>query len=56
MYSLLNKLHLFVLTKYKFILTQIVHLHVHYMFRPVRKPSSGMSIQNSYKGRCLKAS
>jgi hypothetical protein len=33
-----------------FILIQIEPLHVFYMFQPVLRPSSGMSIQKSYKG------
>jgi len=34
-----------------FILIQIVPLHVCYLFRPVLRPSPGMSIQISFKGR-----
>jgi len=46
----LNKLHLFCRTQRRFILIQIEPLHVCYMFRPVLRPSSGMSILKSYKG------
>jgi hypothetical protein len=48
---LLNKVHLFSLIQNRFILIQIVPLHVCYIFRPVRRPSPGMSIQKPYKER-----
>jgi hypothetical protein len=51
---LLNKLQLFRRTQLWFILIKNVPLHVCYMFRPVFRPSSGMSIQKYYKGRCEK--
>ena len=47
---LLHKPHLLNRKQHRFILIQIAPLHVRYMFRPVLgKPSSGMSIQKSYK-------
>jgi len=48
---LLNKLHLLSLTQHRFILIQIVTFNMCYMFQLVLRPSSGMSIQNPYKGR-----
>ena len=45
------KLHLLRPTQHMFTLVQILPLHVGCMFRPVLRPSSGMSIQISYKGR-----
>ena len=38
-------------TRHRFILIQIVPLHICYMFRPVLRPSSGISIAKPYKGR-----
>jgi len=52
MYSVLNKLHLFRRTQHRFILVQVAPLLVCYMFRPFLRPSSGTSVQKSYKGRC----
>jgi len=49
--SLFKKPHLFSLTKHRFILIQLVTVIYMYMFRPVLRPSSGMSIQKPYKGR-----
>jgi hypothetical protein len=46
---LITKLQSFILIPYRLILIQIVPLHLCYMFRPVLGPSSGMSIQKSYK-------
>jgi hypothetical protein len=51
LFLLLNKLHLFSRSQHRFILIQIVPLYVCHMFRSVLRPSSGMSIQLSYKGR-----
>jgi len=49
---LLHQLHLLSRTQHRFILIQIVPLHMRHTFRPVLgKPSSGMSKQKSYKGR-----
>jgi hypothetical protein len=53
--SLQNKLHLFSLTQYGFILIQIVPLHACYMFRPVLRPFSGMSTQNLIKENTVKS-
>jgi hypothetical protein len=46
---LLNKRHLFRLTKHRFVLVQLVTLNECYTFRHVLRP--GMSIQKLYKGR-----
>jgi len=46
--SLLNKLQLFS-RRQQFILIQILLLYVCCMFRPVLRPSSGMSIQKCYE-------
>ena len=43
-----NKLHLFRCIKHVFILFQNVPLHVYYVFQPVRRPSTCMSIQKLY--------
>lgn len=43
-----NKLHLFIWTQHGFILFQIVLLFVYYIFWPVLKPSSDMSIRACY--------
>jgi hypothetical protein len=51
---LLNRLHLFSLTGHRFILIQTVPLHACYMFRPLLKSFSDMSMQNSCKGRFFK--
>jgi hypothetical protein len=49
---LANQIHLLSRTQRRFILLQILLLHVVcFMFRPVLGPSSGMSIQISYKGK-----
>jgi len=45
------KLHLFRPTQHRFTLVQILPLLVGCMFRSVLRPSSGMSIQISYKER-----
>jgi len=42
---LLDKLYLFSLTQYGFILIQNVPLRACYMLRPVLRPSSGVSIR-----------
>ena len=41
---LLSKLHLFSPTQYGFVLMHIVPSHVCYVFRPVSRPSAGVSI------------
>jgi len=46
---LLNKLHLISQTQHRFILTQIVPLHVWYMSSSALRPSSGTSIHRSCK-------
>jgi hypothetical protein len=46
-------LHLFSRKQHTFILIQIVPLYACYMFRPVLRPSSGMSIQISFKGNII---
>jgi hypothetical protein len=51
---LLSKLHLRSPTQHSFVFIQIVPSHVYYMFRPVLRPSSGISIYKFYKGRCNK--
>jgi len=48
---LLNKLYLLSRAPHRFILIQIVPLHVWYMFWHVFRPSLGMSTQKFYKGR-----
>jgi hypothetical protein len=48
---LLNKTRLFSATQRRFILSQTVPLHACFIFRPVCRPSSDMSIQKPYKGR-----
>jgi hypothetical protein len=45
------KLNLFRPTQHRFILVQILPLHVGYMFRPLPRLSLGTSIQISYKER-----
>ena len=47
----LDKSHLFSLIQHRFILIQLLPLYVCCMFRPVLRPSSGMSTQKAYKGR-----
>ena len=47
---LLNKAHFFSLTQHKFILIQLFTFTLCCMFRPILRPSSGMSIQKPYKG------
>ena len=47
---MLDKLHLFYVTRHVFILIQNVAFHQCHMFRPEPRPSSGMSIPKSYKG------
>jgi len=46
---LLNKLHLFSTTQHRFIVIQLLHLHVAHMFRRVLRPSSDKEIQKPYK-------
>jgi len=47
----MNKVHLFSRTQHRFILIQIMPLHVCYVFRPVLRPSVGLSMKKSDKGR-----
>jgi hypothetical protein len=51
---LLSKLHLYSATQRRFVFINILPSHVYYMFRPVLKPLSGMSIHKFYKGRSNK--
>jgi len=46
-----NKPHLLRPTKHMLISVQLLPLHMCYMFRPVLRPPTGMSIPKPYKGR-----
>ena len=51
--SLLNNPHAFSLKQHRFTAMQLVTFTLCYMFRPVPRPSSVMSIHEPYKGRVL---
>jgi len=45
----LNKPNSFIQTQHTFIVIQMLPLAVYYMFRPLCRPSSGISIKEQYK-------